>query len=121
MSSRKNFRTEQGLTFERTAYWRLKDRITVVDLTGLSARLQIRDGADNPVVLVSLTSTPAAGLTVNGALGSVAIRIGANVMSTLPVDGDLEYGLELYDPNDITQVPYSMYGRITLIGPEVAR
>lgn len=121
MSAQKHFTTDQGLTFTRTLYWRLADRVTPINLTGLQARMQVRDGATNPVALVSLTSSPAAGLTVTPLLGQVNFRIGADVMSTLPVDGDLVYGLELYDPTDLTQVSYAVSGRIRLNGPEVDR
>lgn len=121
MAGKKNFTVTQGMTFARTMYWRLRDQVTPIDLTGLQARMQVRDGADNLFALVTLTSSPAAGLTVTPLLGRVDVRIGAEVTATFPVDGDLVYGLEMYDPLDITQVPYTVTGRMRVQGPEVAR
>lgn len=117
---RKNFIIEQGSTFERTIYRREADRVTPEPLTGMNARMQIRDGIDNTAILVSLTSSPAAGLTVNGPLGQVDIRIGADVTATLPTDGDLVYDIEMVDQVDPTEVLRLLEGEIR-VSPEVTR
>lgn len=120
MAGRTNFKMEQGSTFERTIYRRERDQVTPVPLTGMDARMQIRDGIDNTTYLVLLTSSPAAGLTVNGPLGQVDIRIGADVTAALPTDADLVYDIEMVDQVDPTEVLRLLEGRVR-VSPEVTR
>lgn len=120
MTGRKNFIIEQGATFTRNCFKRERDQVTPIPLTGMDARMQIRDGIDNTTYLVQLTSNPAAGLTVDGPLGKVSIRIGADVTATFPTDGDLVYDIEMVDQGDPTEVLRLVQGDIH-VDPETTR
>lgn len=76
---------ETGATFETTA---------PVDLTGWTARMQIRRTPSGPDLLLSLTQ--AAGLTLGGTAGTVAITITAAQTAALPT-GEQVYALDLID------------------------
>lgn len=68
-----NLVIEQGATFRKT--WTLKDADgNPVDLTGYTARSQARPAVDSATTLWDLTSSPAAGMTVDGPGGSVTME-----------------------------------------------
>lgn len=69
-----------------------------IDLTGYTAKLQVREAPGTTAVL-SLTSSPAAGLTVNGALGTVDIRA-APAQTELIDPGTWLWELEVFNGTD---------------------
>lgn len=89
----------QGAEFTSTAYRRAKNQTTIIPIpVGFEARMRIaRDYVGAPVIM-TLTSSPANGLTINYALGEIAIYLGATV--TLPLDPDqkLKWEIDIYDP-----------------------
>lgn len=67
---------DQGATFTRQVTWKTGKPATPVDLTGCTARMQIREEIESAEVLVSLT-TANGGITLGGAAGTVVLRIEA--------------------------------------------
>lgn len=65
-----------GVAFERVLEF-LDDDDVVVDLTGYDAKLVVRAERDSSTALLTMTSTPAAGLTVDGPAGTVTMALSA--------------------------------------------
>lgn len=105
---------EKGATFATTLTWRDVNN-NPVDLTGYTARLQIRRAAAAEDVLVGLTS--GAGLTLGGAAGTIAVRIEATVTAAIPADAGV-YDLELQAADGT--VTRLVEGTVTF-SPEVTR
>jgi hypothetical protein len=72
---------EQGVTFQLNLTWK-DSNDAPVDLTGYSARMQVRETYDSEDTLVSLTSP--GDITLGGALGTILITIQPAVTSILP-------------------------------------
>lgn len=75
----------QGDTYKRTLSW-IVNRVPV-NLTGYTARLQVRESADAPTVSLDATEY----ITLGGAAGTIDIEIPAEETS------DLEAGRYVYD------------------------
>lgn len=87
-----NITIEQGATFVLPITWK-DGNDTPVNLTGYTARMQVRQFKDSPTALVNLT-TENAGIVLGGALGTVTVTITATATAALPaVEGF--YDLEL--------------------------
>ena len=83
---------EQGATFRRVITW--KDSAgTAIDLTGYTARAQARLTYDTAATIFSLTS--AAGITLGGAAGTIAIVIAAGTTAALAAPWSGVWDLEL--------------------------
>lgn len=119
MAERKNFVIEQGVTFDRSVYYLLKDRTTPIVLDGLDAKMTIRNPLTGSTVL-DLTSNPAAGITITSGEGKLDIRIGADVTGDLDPDTPLVYNLDLVETADATQVVRLFQGAIS-VAPETLR
>lgn len=110
-----NLKINQGATFRYKFLWKdAKKRL--VDLTGFTARMQIRSEVASPVVLASLT-TENMGIVLGAKLGTVSLYISDTATSAFTwVTG--VYDVELIDPSgDVTRL--SM-GSVT-VTPEVTR
>lgn len=69
------FTIYQGATFRKRLWWTgPKPSQTPIDLTGCTARMQVRDRAESPVVLLSL-STENGGITIDGSAGMVELYV----------------------------------------------
>ena len=90
MTAKYNFTAGQGETFDRTVTWTIDD--VAVNLTGYTARLQIRKTHKSTSAVVSLTQ--ASGLTLGGAAGTIEIVISATATAALD-PGRYVYDLEL--------------------------
>lgn len=89
----------RGAELSTTAYRRLKDQVTVVPIpAGFQARMTFTAKFGDTFTPLVLTSSPAAGLTINYALGQIAIYIGATVTAAYPVGLQLNWRLDIYDP-----------------------
>src|SRR6186713_331399 len=77
-----NLTIDQGATFDKTVTWKTGKPALPVDLTGATARMQIRAKIDSPTVLVSLT-TENGGIVLGGATGDVTMRIEAVVTAAI--------------------------------------
>lgn len=108
----------QGSRFEQPL--NVKENGAVKDLTGCTARMQIRRWRDNAVVLASYT-TENGMITINPTAGRVTIIVPAS--ETVNYNwGDGFYDMELIDPslspaNDVIRI---MQGRVH-VTPEVTR
>ena len=90
MTATYDFTAGQGETFDRTVTWKIDD--VAVNLTGYTARMQIRKHTTSASAAVSLTSS--SGLTLGGAAGTVQIVISATATAALD-PGRYVYDLEL--------------------------
>ena len=70
-----DFYIEQGATFTQTLIWTDGDG-TPVNLTGYSARMQIRPSVTSETIILSLTSNNGR-ITLGGATGAITLTISA--------------------------------------------
>lgn len=75
MATRYDLQVDQGATFSRVFTYKNPDG-TLIDLTGYSARMQIRTGYDAPTFALELT-TANGGIVLGGTLGTVTINLSA--------------------------------------------
>ncbi len=109
-----NLVIEKGATFERTITWK-DDAGNPVDLTGYTARMQIRETvtADPPVVSLTVGS----GITLGGAAGTIQIVIDATTTAGIAASQGV-YDLELEDGSG--KVTRLLAGSVTFL-EEVTR
>lgn len=85
---------EQGATFELSIVWK-DDAGTPIDITGYSARMQIRKTYDDAPI-ISLTSNVGGGIVLGGVSGTIDITIGASVTDDITIlRGKYDLELEL--------------------------
>jgi len=82
-----------------------------VNLTGCQATLKIKQGT---TTLVSMTSTPAAGITLGGTAGTIALLLTATATAALTTCADAVYELELLLADSAT-VRSLMVGRVSIV------
>jgi len=116
-SRRHNIRIEQGATWRLEVGWE-DESGSPIDLTGWSARMQIREEHASANPLVSLTSQPGDGLAIDGPAGLVSIEIPAAVTQTIPAPIEAVYDLEIQGPGG--EVERLLFGCAD-IDPEVTR
>lgn len=105
---------EQGATFQMNLTW--KDNLgSPINISGYSARMQVRTSYEAEGTLVSLTSS-GGDIVLGGALGTIAITIAASVTQGLQIDEGV-YDLELVNGLTVTRL---LQGRAT-ISREVTR
>ena len=98
---------EQGVTFQLNLTWK-DSNDAPLNLTGYSARMQVRETYDSEDTLVSLTSP--GDITLGGALGTILITIQPAVTSILQfVEG--VYDLELVSAGVVTRL---LQGKATI-------
>ena len=88
---------EQGATFRKTLTWKTGSPATPVDLTGYSARLQVRAKIDDAEPLLSLT-TENGGLALGTTDGTIALYLSATATGALGWKKGV-YDLEMIAPN----------------------
>jgi hypothetical protein len=105
----------QGATFELTITW--KDSAgTAINLTGYSARMQVRETYSSTSSVVSLTN--GSGITLGGSAGTIAIVISATTTAGLTAPFSGVYDLELVSAAGV--VTRLLQGAAT-VTPEVTR
>ena len=104
----------QGATFLYNAEWRAGGAL--VDLTGCTARMQVRSEVESPTVLLNLT-TENGGITLGGLAGTINLFISDADTSAIDWD-DGVFDIEIAFPNG--HVYRMAYGRIS-VSPEVTR
>jgi hypothetical protein len=107
-----NFVCPQGSTFSRTLTYKVDD--DPVDLTGYSARLQVREYHYSDDFIASLTDS--SGITLGGSAGTISILVAASATQSF-VAGDYVYDLELVAGGTVTRL---IEGKFT-VTPEVTR
>lgn len=73
MAVQKNFEVDQSTTFSFQVQYTEEDEVTPIDLTGSSAKMQVRDTAGGSKLAFSLTS-PSGGITIDGPNGMLSIK-----------------------------------------------
>jgi hypothetical protein len=73
MAGQKNFEVDQNATFTFTIEYK-DNNGNAIDLTGASAKMQIRDTKGGSKLAVTLTS-PAGGITIDGPEGTLTVKI----------------------------------------------
>jgi len=91
-----NFVCPQGSTFSRTLTYSLD--LVPIDLSGYSARLQVRQAYYSELPIVSLVS--GSGITMGGSAGTIDILISAAITSEFPT-GTHVYDLEIISSSNI--------------------
>ena len=108
-----HFVCPQGTTFKRTLTYTL-DNIPI-DLSGYSARLQVREAYYSTEPLISLETGD--GITISGSAGIINIQINSTDTSAM-IAGTHVYDLEIQSPSgDIDRL---IEGNFT-VTPEVTR
>lgn len=115
MASVYNITIEQGATFQLAVTLR-DDLGALLDLTGYSGRMQIRQSVSSSTVLAELTSANGR-VVITPASGLVELNLEASATSALPASS-LVYDLELESSGGF--VLRALQGAIT-IDPEVTR
>jgi hypothetical protein len=109
-----NLSIEQGATFRLALVWKDSEG-DPVDLTGYTARMQIRPAVASTEVLLSLTS--GSGITLGGATG--AVNVLATAAQTAAIDSKKGvYDLELQSADGT--VTRLLQG-VVIVSPEVTR
>lgn len=101
---------EQGSNFELVITWKDEDG-ELIDLTGYTARMQVRREFSDSSAMLSLT-TENGRITLGGVLGTITISVPASVTSTLSWQGKALYDLELVSSGG--QVTRLLKGKVTL-------
>jgi hypothetical protein len=110
-----NITIEQGATFRLNLVWKDSGG-TPINLTGYTARMQVRRKHTSPDPPLLTFTTENGAITLGGALGTIAI-VG---LATLTDDVDIKsgvYDLELVSGTEVTRL---IEGAVT-ITPEVTR
>ena len=92
-----NLYIEQGATFRKTLTWKTGTPAALVNLTGYTARLQVRDKVTSDTALLSLT-TENDGIILGGAAGTIALYVSAADTSAIAWKKGV-YDLEMIAPN----------------------
>lgn len=109
-----NIICDQGATLTRTLTY--KDSTgALVNLTGFTARMQVRADVESTSTVLSLT-TENGGITLGGVAGTVLITATATQTAALTA-GDYAYDLELVSGATVTRLVQGSF----LVRPEVTR
>lgn len=92
---RYNFTCPQGSTLRTLLTYKLDN--TPVDITGYSARLQVRETYESDEYIVNLTNLNG-GITLGGSAGTIELYISASTTTNF-ISGDHVYDLELINPS----------------------
>ena len=74
MAVQKNFEVDQNATFTFEVEYTEEDEVTPIDLTGATAKMQVRDTKGGSKLAFTLTS-PSGGITIDGPNGKLTIKI----------------------------------------------
>lgn len=109
-----NLTCEQGATFQRVITYQGSDGVAV-NLTGYTARMQVRTDHESATVLLSLT-TENGGITLGGAAGTVTL-LGTATQTAALEAGEHVYDLELVTGSVVTRLIQGCF----VVDPEVTR
>lgn len=88
---------DQGATFRQPLVWKSGTPPEPVNLTGYTAKMQVRPEIASPVVLLTLT-TENGGITLGGATGTVDLYISAEATAAFGWEEGV-YDIEFTAPN----------------------
>lgn len=111
---------EQGAVFNRTIYWTTEGATPVPkDLTGYTAKMQIRESADSVQVLHEMTTDQGDGITITANQGKIALNIPATKSAEFRFLAGV-YSLELTPASGAANKIRLLEGKVT-VSPEVTR
>lgn len=109
-----NFKTPQGSTFTRTLVYKVDG--SAVNLTGYTARMQVRKSVTDSTVLLSL-ATDDSSIVITGATGTITLTVPATTMAAVSA-GSWVYDLEIVSSGGV--VTRLIEGKF-VVTPEVTR
>ena len=74
MAVQKNFEVDQNATFIFEVFYTLDDEVTAIDLTGATAKMQVRDTKGGSKLAFTLTS-PSGGIIIDGPTGKLNVKM----------------------------------------------
>ncbi len=104
---------EQGATFSREIFWK-DERKQPVDLTGYTARMQVRARTDASTTIVELT-TANSKITLTPSTGKIALTISASDTASLAA-GTYLYDLEMVNGSAVYRLlegKFEVYAEVT--------
>lgn len=110
------FKIDKGSTLDETFTWKAGTPAVPVDLTGCTARMQVRSEIDSPIVLLELT-TENGGIELGGTAGTIRRRMTASATAALTWDSGV-YDMEIVFANGTVQ--RKLKGPAS-VSPEVTR
>lgn len=116
MTTKVNLKMNQGETYRHTLYWK-DENDQPIDITGFTARMQVRAKTNSPEVLLELTTANGGVILSNPVAGELKLYVSATVTEAFSWIAGV-YDLELIAPND--DVTRLIEGKITII-KEVTR
>ena len=106
----------QGATFRKPLVWLAPDKTTPIDLTGCTARMQVRSEVESATVLLELT-TANGGIVIDGPAGKLILHLPPKATTAISWESGV-WDLEVVHPNgDVTRL---VQGTISVL-PEVTR
>ena len=114
MASKYNIKIDKGSTFNLSLTWK-DESGALVDLTGYTARMHIRDKVSSASTLLELT-TENSGISLGGVAGTINIIITASASTSATWTSGV-YDLELVSGSYVKRM---LQGNVTL-DPEVTR
>ena len=105
----------QGASFDYTLTWQTGG--TPVNLSGYTARMQVRDGYDGGSAIVSLVN--GTGITLGGTAGTIVVALTATETAAIDAtpSGQYVYDLELVNGATVTRLVEGTF----IVSPEVTR
>lgn len=116
-----NMTCDQGATFQQTLYWKGSDG-ALIDLTGYSARMQVRSqvAVPSPQVAVTLELTTENGrIALGGSAGTISLTVKSTATAAVSA-GTYYYDLELISNDSPQVVTRLVQGEFVVVG-EVTR
>ena len=112
-----NLKIDQGSTFAKHVTWKAGNPAVPVDLTGCTARMQVREKIESPVKLLNLT-TENGGIVLGGAAGTIDYCRLSDHETAAIIWLTGVYDLEIVFPDGTVQ--RKIAGNVT-VSPEVTR
>lgn len=107
---------EQGATFRKVLTWKAGTPAVAVDLTGCTARMQIRSAIESSTPLITLT-TENGGIVLGGVAGTIELIIAPTATAAITWTAGV-YDLEIvFSPTEVRRL---VYGAVT-VSKEVTR
>ena len=105
-AGRSNILIEKGTTFQKTYYYKTGKLASspAVDLTGYTARAQIRESIDSKTVVAEMT-TENGGITITGSEGKIELLISATETADISIEAGV-WDLELIDGAIVKRLVY---------------
>jgi hypothetical protein len=103
----------QGSTFNKQLTYSIND--VVVNLTGYTARMQVREKHTSTALQLSLT-TENGGILLGGALGTITVKTTATATGAL-IAKDYVYDLEILSGSTVTRIIEGKF----IVTPEVTK